>query len=612
MSPGSSQAVEQGGAVWSRFSPSDAVAEYTPAAFPQSQEKPLAHRITILSAVLFAGLTFMLSACGEQRAGDEHADAIFQNGKVYTVDADRSWAEAVAIKDGKFVAVGSNSEVAAVKGPDTEVVDLDGAFVMPGVVDAHVHPNDVYRETVIGNLDFSDQLAPEEIARAIREFAAVHPEKAWIKGKKYGLGAFPGGKMTAAWLDEVVPDRPAYITDESGHNATANSRALALAGITAETPDPPLGAIDRDPETGELTGYLSETAMGLVGRLLERPDNAAYRRMLERSLPEMTAWGITSFIDMMTNEETQDAYFDLEAEGKLPFRINAALAMNEYTNEVATADEAREYLPRAVARATDKIDTRHFKYWGDGTPLSYTSLLVEKYADRDTYGMLTMTDQMQEEAVEYLGQGLGGHIHSITDGTARKVLDLVEEARRKSPGQVRQFHIGHNNLVHPDDYPRYVELDVVAEVGPAMWYPSAVTGLVEEKLGLERAARWFDVRGMLDAGITVAWGSDWPAGTPDANAFRGLEALITRAHPWGEFEGTWGAPISLEEGLYIITMGGAQAMEREDSIGSIEAGKHADFIVLDRNLFEIDPKDIDGTKVMRTVFAGRSVYQRDQ
>ena len=223
-----------------------------------------------------------------------------------------------------------------------------------------------------------------------------------------------------------------------------------------------------------------------------------------------------------------------------------------------------------------------------------------------------MTEQMQEETIEYLGQGLGGHIHSITDGTTRKILDLIETARSRYPGQVRQFHMGHNNLVHPDDYPRYVELDVVAEISPAMWYPSALTGLVEEKLGPERTAQWFNVRAMLDAGIMIAWGSDWPAGTPDANPFRALEALVTRAHPWDEFEGIWGTPISLEEGLYAITMGSAHAMEREASIGSIEMGKHADFIVLDRNLFEIDPKDIDGTKVVRTVFAGHSVYERDQ
>ena len=540
------------------------------------------------------------------------AETVYINGKIYTVNDNQPWAEAVAIKDGRFLVVGSATDVEAVTGKATEVIDLGGDFVIPGVVDAHIHPYENYVQQEAGNLLFSDQLDADGIAAAIREFAAANPNKQWIRGLKYGFGAFEGAKMTKEWLDEVVPDRPAYMVDESGHNATANSKALEIAGITAETPNPPLGAIDKNPVTGEPTGYLSETGMGLVGNHIERPSFEAYKRAMEKSLKQMTAWGITSFIDMMALEESTDVYFELDAEGKLPFRLNVAQAMNEYTNEVATAIEAREYLPKAIARATEKIDTRHFKYWGDGTPISYTSLLVEPYADRDTYGEITMTDEMIEDAIGYLGQGLGGHVHSITDGTTRRILDFVEEAHQRYPGKVRRFHIGHNQLVHPDDYARYVELDIVAEIGPAMWFPFGATPVLIQRLGEERVRqRYFDIRSMLDAGIVVAWGSDWPAGTPDANPFRGLEGLVTRTHPSGDFDGTLGVPISLEEGIRIITMGAAYAMEREDSIGSIEAGKHADLIVLDRNLFDIPPDTIYDTVVKRTVFAGETVY-RDQ
>jgi predicted amidohydrolase YtcJ len=550
--------------------------------------------------------------CSAPEPSVEVADTVYTNGRIYTVNEAQPWAEAVAIKGGKFIVVGSASEVEAVTGDATQVTDLGGDFAMPGVVDAHIHPYEPYVQEEAGNLLFSDQLDADGVAAAIREFAAANPDRRWIRGLKYGFGAFPGAKMTRDWLDEVVPDRPAYIVDESGHNATANSRALEIAGITAETPDPPLGTIDRDPVTGEPTGYLSETGMGLVGRHIDQPPTDAYKRAITRSLQQMTAWGITSFIDMMALEDSIDAYFELEAEGKLPFRLNVALAMNEYTDEVATADEAREYLPTAIGRATEKIDTRHFKYWGDGTPLSYTSLLVDPYADRDTYGQITMTEAMIEDAIAYLGQGIGGHVHSITDGTARRILDFVEEAHERHPGQVRRFHIGHNQLVHPDDYERYVKLDVVAEIGPAMWFPFGATPVLIERLGEERARkRYFDVRSMLDAGITVAWGSDWPAGTPDANPFRGLEGLVTRAHPSGDYEGTFGEPISLEEGIRILTMGSAYAMEREESIGSIEVGKHADMIVLDRNLFEIAPETIYDTLVKRTVFAGETVYKAD-
>jgi len=560
--------------------------------------------------LLFAAVVMLtIAGCARPEAG-EVADVVYTNGRIYTVNEAQPWVEAVAIKDGMFLVVGSNADAEAVTGDGTEVIDLGGDFAMPGIVDAHIHPYEPYVQAEAGNLLFSDQLDAEGIATAIREFAAANPDREWVRGMKYGFGAFEGAKMTREWLDELVPDRPAYMIDESGHNATANSRALEIAGITADTPDPPLGAIDRDLVTGEPTGYLSETAMGLVGRHIDRPPPDAYKRAIERSLEQMTAWGITSFIDMMALKPSIDAYFELDAEGKLPFRLNVALAMNEYTDEVATADEAREYLPQAIERATDKIDTRHFKYWGDGTPISYTSLLVEPYADRDTYGSITMTDEMIEDAIGYLGQGIGGHMHSITDGTTRRILDLVEEARERHPGQVRRFHIGHSQLVRPEDYARYADLDVVAEIGPAMWFPFGATPVLIERLGEERALqRYFDVRSMLDAGITVAWGSDWPAGTPDANAFRGLEGLVTRAHPSGDFEGSFGTPISLEEGIRILTIGSAYAMEREDSIGSIEVGKHADFIVLDPNLFEIPPETIYDTVVKRTVFAGETVHE---
>jgi predicted amidohydrolase YtcJ len=539
------------------------------------------------------------------------ADTIYTNARIYTVNPEQSWAEALAIKDGRFLRVGSASEVAAHTGETTQVVDLGGRFVMPGVVDAHIHPYDVYLQKYMGNLQVSDQLNAEELAAAIRQFAAENPDRAWIKGSQYGLGAFPGGKMHRDWLDEMVPNRPAYIVDESGHNATANSRALEIAGIDAHTPDPELGAIEKDPESGEPTGYLSETGMGLVGKHLTRATPEQYREAIVQALSEMQAWGITSFIDMLATPETMQVYFDLQAEQQLPFRLNAALAMNEYTNEVITPEEARSYLPRAVEQANEQVNTAHFKFWGDGTPISYTSLMIEPYADKDTLGELTMTDRMRDEAIEYLGKGIGGHIHSITDGTARFVLDLVEEARKRHPGKVRRFHVGHNQLVHPDDFPRYVALDVVAEIGPAMWYPSPIKPLIEAKFGAERSAQYFNVRAMLDAGVTVAWGSDWPAGTPDANPFRGLEGLVTRKHPWGQFEGVWGTPISLEEGLHIITMGGAYAMELEDEIGSIQAGKHADFIVLNRNLFDIEPEQIDKVEVLQSVFAGRTAYRKD-
>jgi predicted amidohydrolase YtcJ len=235
--------------------------------------------------------------------------------------------------------------------------------------------------------------------------------------------------------------------------------------------------------------------------------------------------------------------------------------------------------------------------------------MIEPYSNKDTYGMLTMTDEMRQSALELLGKGYYGHAHSIGDGTVRFALDLVEEAHEKYPGKVRRFHIAHNHLVDPDDLKRFAELNVVAEVSPPQWFPFSATPLVLDYLGQERFDRWLDISAMLDAGITVAYGSDWPAGTPTGNPFRGLESLATRAHPNGEFEGTWGEPITVAEMIHSATMGGAYAMNREDSIGSIEVGKHADFIILNSDLFKIDPSDISEVVVEKTIFEGKVVYK---
>ena len=194
---------------------------------------------TPVRLLALVALTMIVAGCADRPAG-EIADVVYANGRIYTVNEAQPWAEAVAIKDGRFLMVGSTADVEAVIGDATEVIDLEGDFAMPGVVDAHIHPYESYVQEEAGNLLFSDQIDADGIAAAIREFASANPDRQWIRGLKYGFGAFPGAKMTREWLDEVVPDRPAYMVDESGHNATANSLALEIAGITAETPDPPL------------------------------------------------------------------------------------------------------------------------------------------------------------------------------------------------------------------------------------------------------------------------------------------------------------------------------------------------------------------------------------
>ena len=541
--------------------------------------------------------------------GGEHgADIVYENGRFFTVDDARPWATAVAVRDGRLVAVGTRDEIDSWIAADTNVVDLEGCFVMPGIHDAHVHPADGYKHEEAGNLLFSAELDQDGIADSLRSFAAANPDREWIRAEQYGLGAFPDGKLTKVFLDAVVPDRPALVYDEGFHGAGVNSKALEIAGLTKETPDPPLGFIDRDPETGELTGYLAETGIGLVARHITRVDKQSLRRATDRALAEMTASGITAFIDMMGYEDLLAIYRDLEAAVRLPFRVVVALGMNEFTGEVITPGEAAMLVGHLNDYSTRLIDANHFKYWADGTAISFTSLLVEPYTnDPSTRGAMTMTPGMRDTAVELMVDGLSAHFHANGDGTVREVLRLVEEARLRFPGQIRRVHIGHNLIVHPDDIPRFEALEVVAEFSPPQWFPTAATQVMRPFIG-DRMDRWMPIKDCLDAGAMVAYGSDWPAGTPTVNPWRSLQGLVTRQDPSGQFPGRLGEPIDLASALRMMTLGGAFAMGHEHEHGSLEPGKYADMIVLDWDLFETPAEDISGTKVLRVVFGGESIH----
>jgi predicted amidohydrolase YtcJ len=536
------------------------------------------------------------------------ADSVYTNGKIYTVDEAMPWAEAVAIKDGKFIAVGSNGDIAAVTGDSTKVIDLDGGFAMPGIHDTHVHPPLVYGHEEAGRLLFSEANSPDEIIEIVKDYAAKNPDVDIIRGEKWAAGDFPGGKATKDWLDPHFPDRPVYLIDETGHNGVVNSKLLEMAGITKDTPDPEFGVIDRDPKTGEPTGYLSETAMRRIGLLVGRPDEDAWYRSISRSLDQIRAYGTTSIVDMAVGPEILAAYKRLEEEGKLNFRVAATIALNDYQAEFTTAEESEAVLAKRDEMETPLIKIG-LKYWADGAPLSKTALLVEPYSDDpSTYGEMTIGEKELERIVQAHKDGLQVRMHATGDGTTRKLLDTIEKARAEDPKPELRHHIGHLMVVHKDDIPRFKELGVIAEFSPVLWYPTALGEVASNYVGKDRYARWQPIKEFVDAGATVTFGSDWPAGTPDADPWRGLEAMMTRKDPATNTGDALGQGIDLKTAVKALTINGAKAMMHEDVAGSIEVGKHADMVLLDRNLFEIDPTEISDVKVLKTIFAGKPVY----
>jgi len=560
-----------------------------------------------LATYVFALVLAWISlGCGQ----GEVADTVYTNGRIYTVNEAQPWVEAAAIKDGKFLVVGSNADVEAVTGEDTEVVDLGGKFVMPGIHDTHVHPTLVYSYEEGGELLFPESLSKEEVLDVLREYVAENPDKNWIRGQKWSTTLFPGGRATKAFLDAAVPDRPVMLLDETGHNAVANSMALELAGITKDTPDPDFGAIERDPNTGEPTGYLSETGIGLIGRHVQRPDTEAFYRGTSKALEEIRPYGTTSIIDMMAGKEAIMAYRRLEDEGKLNFRVRAAIPLNDFAVEMISPEEAEDLLQNREQYASHLVNVDNLKYWADGTPFSHTSLLLEPYTDQpDTHGEMTIGPKQYERILQAHKEGIQVHLHTVGDGTTRELLNLIETARQQSPQPTLRHHLGHLMLVDSEDIPRFKELNVAAEFSPVLWYPAPLTRVVSTYVGEDRVQRWQPIREFIDAGVIVSFGSDWPAGTPDADPWRGLEAMITRMDPKGDEPGKVGDPIDLATGIEILTLGGAKTMMQETSVGSIENGKYADMIILDRNPFEIEVEQISDVKVLSTVFEGKEVYK---
>jgi len=536
------------------------------------------------------------------------ADIVYRNGRIYTVDDQRSWAEAVAILDGVFIVVGSDQAVTGVTSDSTRVVDLEGRFVMPGIHDTHVHPPLVYSYEEGGELLFPESLNSDEVLEAVKQYVTENPGDTWIRGQKWATSLFPGGRATKEWLDSAVTDRPLMLVDETGHNAVVNSKALELAGITKETPDPEFGAIDRDLVTSEPTGYLSETAVGLVGRFVQGPDGEAFYRGTSRALERIRAYGITSIIDMAAGREVIMAYRRLEDEGKLNLRVRAAIPLNDYAAEQITTEEAEALLTSRSQYSSRLVNVDNLKYWADGTPFSHTSLLIEPYTDRpETKGDMTIGEKQHSRMLDAHDEGIQIHLHSVGDGTTRQLLDWIADAQARKPREGLRHHIGHLMLVSAEDIPRFRELNVAAEFSPVFWHPHPMTKMAENYVGSERVTRWQPIKEFVDAGVVVSYGSDWPAGTPDADPWRGLEAMVTRQDPNKEHSGTLGEPIDVATGIEILTMGGAKTMMHEDTVGSIEASKYADMVVLDRNPFDIDPAQISELQVLATIFEGREV-----
>lgn len=563
-----------------------------------------------LPVLVFAScIAAVITACSPAETPVESvgADTVFTNGRVYTVDADHTWAEAVAVSDGKIVYVGTTEGAAEHIGGNSSVVDLQGRMMLPAFQDSHIHPIGGGVEASACNLNNLNDLAAYRAV--IGEYAAANPDIEWITGGGWAMSVFgPGGAPSRTIIDELVPDRPVFLTSQDGHSGWANTRALEIAGITKDTPDPADGRIDRDPASGEAIGSLQEGAMSLVSKHVP-PTSAADRQQGLRYSQEMLhRYGITSIQDASVDRDSLQTYASLEQNGELKLRVVASLWW-----ERSLGEEQLGNL-KALREEFDKgglLRPTTVKIMEDGVMENYTAAMLEPYLiPSKSRGIPMIEPEALKRAVTLLdAEGFQVHFHAIGDAAVRYSLDAVEEALLENGQLGHRHHISHLQMIDPADIPRFKELSVVANFQPLWAYADDyVTELTIPFIGEERARWMYPIKSVYDTGATIAFGSDWSVST--ANPFAQIETAVTRKSADDASIPVFipEERIGLDTALDAFTINAAFVNKHEESTGSIEIGKLADLIVLDRNLFDIEPADISETQVLLTLFAGEAVY----
>ncbi len=537
------------------------------------------------------------------------ADLMITGADVYTMDAARRWAGAVAIRGDRIVAVGTEQDVRERVGHAREVLHLPGRMVLPAFQDAHVHPPFAGRYRL--HVSLHDLPGVDAYRDAVAAYASAHPDVPWIYGGGWMMAHFPGGTPTKELLDDIVPDRPVFLLNRDVHGAWVNSKALDVAGVTRETPDPWDGRIERDASTGEPTGTLHEgAAYAFADAHIPPPPQDEWDRATLLAQEHLHSLGVTGWQDAWVTPATEEAYRSLASRGELTARVVGALWWDRHRG----LDQVEELVARRDRGSVGSFHPTSVKIMTDGVLENRTGALLRPYCDAaghetDESGISYVGRVELAEAVTALDAwGFQVHMHAIGDRAVRNALDACETARATNGVRDARHHIAHLQVVHPDDIGRFRELGVIANCQP-YWaqHDPQMDELTVPFLGPERVPLQYPFASLHAAGATLAFGSDWSVST--ANPLQEMEVAIRRADPSSR-----DAEPFLEEqrlplhiALATFTKGSAH-VNRDDDAGSIEEGSRADLVVLDRNLFDAPNAAIADARVEHTVSAGRVVW----
>ena len=538
------------------------------------------------------------------------ADTIVIHGRIYTLNSKQPWAQALAIRGNKIVAVGDDATIGKFRGPGTKVIDAAGQLVLPGFVDCHIHFMDGSLSLGRVNLEGAKDVA--EIQQRLREYAAKHPGNDWLLGRGWDYAMFGAATLPdKKYLDELFPDRPVFLEGYDGHTYWTNSKALTLAGITRNTPDPPNGIIVRDPATHEATGALKEAAQDLVARAAPELTRAERLAAIRAGIHWANENGLTRVHSAGGDFPQLELYDELRHHGDLTLRFYIAYFMDPpemRPKDVAAIENARKKYQDAW------IDTNAVKFMVDGVIESHTAAMLEPYSDDPSLkGKLFWDPTKYNFAVAELDRrGLQLFTHAIGELGVRTALDAYQHAEEVNHSSDRRPRIEHIETISPTDIPRFGKLGVIASMQPLHSYPNTDTlDIWARNAGSDRASRAWSWKSIADSGGRYAFGSDWPVVT--LNPWEGLQTAVTRQTREGTPKAGFvpSQRLTVAQAIEGYTLGAAFAGRREKSEGSLEKGKLADLIIVSQNIFEIDPSRISETKVRTTIVGGQVVYQFD-
>ncbi len=541
------------------------------------------------------------------------ADIVFLNGAICTMNPARRWCEAIAIRGGRIVSVGTDEQVSAWSGPGTKSIDLKGRMVLPGFHDTHVHLAEGGVE--LGQLSLEGCADVPEAMKRLKAYAEKNAEEKWLLGGNWALTLFPNANPRKEILDEVVGDRPVFLISNDGHSAWANSKAIELSGVTAKTPDPPLGRIERDAKTGEPTGAFREAAMDLIRRKSPRVTDAQMLEGTKRAVKYANSFGITHVTEANAGEDILKAYKKLVDAEALNLHVRAAVETDPQGSEkqVNRAKGLRKKYEGGRLRVGEA------KFFADGVVETHTASLLTPYLDkREETGISNWSDEkFAKLTTEFEKAGFQIHIHAIGDKAVRQALNSVEAARKANGDLDLRPHIAHLQLIDKADIPRFRQLGVIATF-QALWaYRDVfVKDLTVPVLGEERTNSMYPINSLLRHGTVLSAGSDWTVSS--LNPLDAIEVAVTRKGLADKPDENKDEPLNLDERVNLMdflaayTCGGAYADHTDKVSGSLEPGKSADLIVLDKNLFEVPNTDIHKVKVMQTMIDGLFVYEREK